>query len=79
MSKVWPPEYTKSISSVFQAQVKKFGDREMLLEKRDGVYQSKSWNQVAKEVKDLSLGLVALGVKPKDRVALMMTDRKSVV
>ena len=75
MSKVWPPEYTKSISSVFQAQVKKFGDREMLLEKRDGVYQPKSWNQVAKEVKDLSLGLVSLGVKPQDRVALMMTTQ----
>jgi long-chain acyl-CoA synthetase len=75
MKKIWPQEFTDSIGSVFQAQVKLFGDREMILEKVDGEYQPKSWNQVAEEVRDLSLGLVSLGVQPKDRVALMMTTQ----
>ncbi|MDW7649969.1 MAG: long-chain fatty acid--CoA ligase [Bacillota bacterium] len=75
MKKVWPKEFVNSIASVFQAQVKIYGDREMILEKVDGAYSPKSWNQVAEEVKHLSLGLVSLGVQPKDRVALMMTTQ----
>ncbi|MCW3491026.1 AMP-dependent synthetase/ligase [Dethiobacter alkaliphilus] len=75
MEKVWPKEYTQSINTVFQAQVKKLGDKDMILEKKDGAYTPKSWNEVAAEVKGLSLGLVSLGVQPKDRVALMMTTQ----
>jgi long-chain acyl-CoA synthetase len=68
---------TKSIVSVFHAQVKKYGDREWLREKKDGVYQGKSWNEIAVEVREMSLGLVALGVEPKHRVALMMTTQRN--
>jgi long-chain acyl-CoA synthetase len=75
MVKKWPEEMQKSIVSVFQTQVKKYGERDMLLEKTGGVYRGKSWNQVAQEVRNLSLGLVALGVERKDRVALMMTTQ----
>lgn len=71
----WPEELRKSIVSVFHTQVVKHGEREMLMEKVAGTYQAKSWNQVAREVRELSLGLVALGVEPKDRVALMMTTQ----
>ena len=75
MKKVWPKEFTNSINSVFQTQVKKYGDRDMILEKQNDVYKPKTWNEVAAEVENLSLGLVALGVQPKDRVALMMTTQ----
>ena len=75
MQKNWPKEMTDSIASVFHTQVQKYGDRAMLMEKEDGVYQAKSWREVAGEVKDLSLGLMSLGVAPKDRVALMMTTQ----
>lgn len=73
----WPEEMTKSLVSVFHTQVKKYGDREMLREKVGGTYQGKSWNEIAKEVRDLSLGLVALGTGPADRVALMMTTQRN--
>ncbi|MDW7673981.1 MAG: long-chain fatty acid--CoA ligase [Bacillota bacterium] len=75
MQKKWPEEMTKSISSVFQAQVKKYGDRTMLMEKTNGVYEPKSWREVADAVIKLSQGLNSLGIKPKDRVALMMTTQ----
>jgi long-chain acyl-CoA synthetase len=73
----WPEEMQKSIVSVFLTNVKKYGDRDMLLEKTGDVFQGKSWNQVAKEVRQLSLGLAALGVEPKDRVGLMMTTQRN--
>ena len=45
--KEWPEVMTKSIVSVFHAQVVKYGDRDMMLEKVGGNYQGKSWNKVA--------------------------------
>ncbi|MBS4032592.1 MAG: long-chain fatty acid--CoA ligase [Clostridiales bacterium] len=75
MQRNWPKEMTDSIVSVFHTQVQKYGDRALLMEKVDGVYQPKSWREVADEVKNLSLGLMSLGVAPKDRVALMMTTQ----
>ncbi len=71
----WPVEMTQSICSVFQVQYKKYGDRVFLMEKLGGMYKPRSWNQVAQQVQELSLGLVSLGVEPKDRVALMMTTQ----
>lgn len=75
MKNAWPKEMTKSINSVFQTQVKKYGNRTMLMEKFNGIYQSKSWLEVSEEVTKLSQGLNSLGVKPGDRVALMMTTQ----
>jgi long-chain acyl-CoA synthetase len=75
VKKVWPKEYTDSIASGFQAQVKKYGDRVMLMSKVDGVYKPISWNQVAADVRLLSMGLNSLGLQAKDRVALMMTTQ----
>jgi long-chain acyl-CoA synthetase len=75
MQRNWPKEMTDSVISVFHTQVRKYGDRALLMEKADGVYQTKSWREVAEEVRDLSLGLMSLGVAPKDRVALMMTTQ----
>lgn len=75
MGNQWPEEMTASIVSAFHAQVRKYGERDMLLEKVSGAYLGRSWKQVAGEVKEFSLGLVALGVQPQDRVALMMTTQ----
>ncbi len=75
MKRVWTKEYTDSIVSLFQAQVKKYGDRAMLMEKAEGAYKSFSWNEVEAEVRVLSMGLNSLGVQEGDRVALMMTTQ----
>ena len=38
--------------------------------RKDGAWATLTWGQVLEEVKSLSAGLVASGVKPGDRVAL---------
>src|SRR5512136_412318 len=44
-------------------------------EKEFGIWQSYTWREVHDHVRDFSLGLVALGVKPGDRVAIIGDNR----
>ncbi|WP_455373936.1 AMP-dependent synthetase/ligase [Limibacillus halophilus] len=64
-------EACQSLSSLFYEKVEEMGDQPFLWRKIDKVYQPLSWNEVAERVKDLSLGLRELGVKPGDRVTLV--------
>ena len=72
----WSKEMTASVPSAFQAQIKRNGDKDMLAEKdSSGEYVAKTYRQVGEEVRNLSLGLAALGVQPRDHVALMMSTQ----
>lgn len=72
MEKKWPQELMGSINLAFHTQAAKYGKRAMLKEKVNGKYQDISWEEAAENVRALSMGLQSLGVKPGDRVALMM-------
>lgn len=64
-----------SLPGMFFAQARKFGDRPFLWEKRDDVYRSQSWTQIAERISALAHGLKNAGVKPGDRVMLVSENR----
>jgi long-chain acyl-CoA synthetase len=51
------------------------GDRVALREKEFGIWQSFTWREYHDHVRDFSLGLVALGVGPGDKVAIIGDNR----
>jgi long-chain acyl-CoA synthetase len=51
------------------------GDRVAMREKEFGIWQSFTWRDYHAHVRDFSLGLVALGVKPGDKVAIIGDNR----
>ncbi len=51
------------------------GDRVAMREKEYGIWQSYTWREYHDHVRDFSLGLVALGVKPGDKVAIIGDNR----
>jgi long-chain acyl-CoA synthetase len=51
------------------------GARTALREKKFGIWHPTSWNQYLAEVRDLSLGLVSLGVGRGDKVAILGDNR----
>ena len=44
-------------------------------EKEFGIWQSWTWSQVAEEIRALALGLVKLGLKPGESIAIIGTNR----
>ncbi len=55
--------------------VRTIGDRVAMREKEYGIWQSHTWREYHDHVRDFSLGLVALGVKPGDKVAIIGDNR----
>lgn len=55
---------------------KKFGPEKVALrEKEFGIWQSVSWQQYFDNVRDLALGLLALGCQPGDKLAILGDNR----
>lgn len=65
-----------TIPGMFLNRVDRYGDRELLLNKQDGKWLPTSWNETAASVRAISLGLIALGVEPKQHVTLLSYNRK---
>jgi long-chain acyl-CoA synthetase len=70
-------DYSKfrSLPAMFFAVAAERGDRPFLWAKHGGAYRPLSWAETARIVNRLARGLVALGVKPGDRVALCAENR----
>ncbi len=67
----WCEHSAKTIPSLFQTQAQTLGDATLYHVKRAGVYQPISWRQVKADVEALAAGLIARGVQPGDRVAIL--------
>lgn len=65
----------QSMAALFLEQAGKHTERILYRFPRKGEWQSYSWKQVATIVEEIALGLVALGVKKGDRVALLSANR----
>jgi long-chain acyl-CoA synthetase len=57
------------------AAAARLGDRTALREKDLGIWQATSWQQYHDHVRDFSLGLVALGMRRGDKVAIIGDNR----
>ncbi len=64
-----------TIPEMFFSQVERFGERPALLRQRGDHYHSISWKQFGQAVREIACGLVALGLEPGDRVAIMSYNR----
>src|SRR5712691_6114241 len=65
----------RSLPAMFFEVAREKGERPFLWAKRDGQYRPLSWAQAAEAVERLARGLVALGIAPGDRVALVSENR----
>lgn len=61
----------KTLPQIFLEQVAGRGDRVALREKDLGIWQRVSWGQYSEHVKDFALGLVHLGFKRGDHLAII--------
>ncbi|MDD5448734.1 MAG: long-chain fatty acid--CoA ligase [Actinomycetota bacterium] len=59
-----------TIPEMIKNRVQKYGDRQMMYVKRGGEWRKITWNEFWSKVKRLGLGMISLGIKPQDRVAI---------
>ena len=61
-----------TIPKLWLEAAKKFGDQKIAMrEKEFGIWQEFTWKEYHEHVRDFSLGLVSLGFKPGDNLAIM--------
>lgn len=60
---------------MFFARANKYGSRCALRYKSGGRYRDISWSEFEGKVKDLAFGLITLGLKPGEKVALLSENR----
>src|SRR5438067_2017324 len=65
----------RSLPAMFFATVQQRADRPFLWAKRDGSYRPLSWGEVESAVTRLARALIAYGIQPGDRVALVSENR----
>ena len=63
------------LAQVFWSRVQRSADRPAQRAKRDGAWQTLTWREVGDVVREVALGLVALGRQKGDAVALLSTSR----
>ncbi len=64
-----------SLAMMFWSRVDKSADRPAQMSKRHGTWTTVTWREVGEAVRELALGLVALGRQPGDAIALLSTSR----
>ncbi|HEX9449182.1 MAG TPA: long-chain fatty acid--CoA ligase, partial [Dongiaceae bacterium] len=68
-------ETVPSLARLFFDQASQRLDRPFLWDKKSGAWQSRSYDRVAADIRRLARGLIALGITPGDRVALISENR----
>jgi long-chain acyl-CoA synthetase len=62
---------TRNLVQVFEDQVARRGEATALTFKRNGSWQTMSWSELGRRVRDVADGLASLGVAPGDRVSIL--------
>src|ERR1700730_9631842 len=65
------PEQFATLAHAFDHQARKYGARTLLKQKRDKVWRDFSWTAIADAAAKLRAGLIKMGIKPGDRVAIL--------
>ena len=68
-------EHFPNLVTMFLTRVRENGDRPFLWSKRDGAWQSISYNEAARQVAALAASLRTMGLTPGDRVMLVSENR----
>jgi long-chain acyl-CoA synthetase len=64
-----------TLNDLFNSAVERFRDDTLLRFKKNGVWQSLAYGEVARRVRELSLGLYELGIRKGDRLAIWSENR----
>ncbi|MBU3032040.1 AMP-binding protein [Paracoccus marinaquae] len=64
-----------SIPALLARNVARYGNRPAYREKEFGIWQSWTWAEAADEIRALALGLLVLGLKPGDHIAIIGRNR----
>jgi len=62
---------TDTVPTLFWARVQEWADRVAMREKVFGIWRSISWKQYGENARHVALGLISLGLKKGDRVAII--------
>jgi long-chain acyl-CoA synthetase len=65
------PEHFGTLAHAFDHQARKYGSRTLLKQKRDKIWRDFSWNEISEASGKLRAGLIKMGIKPGDRVAIL--------
>ncbi|WBU53388.1 AMP-binding protein [Paracoccus sp. SCSIO 75233] len=65
----------QSIPALLARNADRYGNRPAYREKEFGIWQSWTWAEAAEEIRALALGLLVLGLKPGDHVAIIGRNR----
>ena len=65
----------RSANTIWQSRVREFADRTAFRFRRAGAWHSLTWRQADQAAREISAGLVTLGLEPGDRVALLCQTR----
>ncbi len=65
------PEHFGTLAQAFDHQARKYGSRTLLKQKRDKVWRDFSWSAISDAAGKLRAGLIRMGIKPGDRVAIL--------
>ncbi len=64
-----------TLASMFWNRVEREGDRPAQQSKEGGVWRTRTWRQVGEAVRELATGLLALGRKKEDAIAVLSASR----
>jgi long-chain acyl-CoA synthetase len=64
-----------TLATIFWSRVDKSADRAAQMSKRHGAWTTLTWREVGEVVREVALGLIALGRQPGDAVALLSSSR----
>src|SRR5215813_14077827 len=65
----------ETLATMFWSRVDKSADRPAQMSKRHGAWTTLTWREVGEIVRELALGLIAVGRQPGEAVALLSTSR----
>src|SRR5438067_11924812 len=66
---------SETLGTMFWSRVDKSAERPAQMFKRHGAWTTLTWREVGETVRELALGLAALGRQPGDAVALLSASR----
>ncbi|MBI1993143.1 MAG: AMP-binding protein, partial [Deltaproteobacteria bacterium] len=65
----------QSLAHMFLSQARRYGNRILYRFARNGHWETYTWEETLRQVEEIALGLVALGAKKGDRVAIFSANR----